>query len=756
MKKLITRAIPAITSLSFLLFSLMLVGCGGGGGEGKLSSEIVSGTAAVGAALAGEVTLKDSSATPQYRKTVISSDGTFAFDVTGLQAPFLLRATGSAEGKDYTLHSYAEGSGTANVNPLSEVIVASAAEVDEASEAYERDDSEVRHKIRNNLAKSVNVILNKLQPLLERYNARHQNPITSKFIANHLDLDEMFDNVKFKVKDGVLSIINEKTGAVIYTGKLSDIANGNFYPENVPPVASPPDIPVGLTATGGAGQVSLAWTAVGNATSYNVYYATTPGVTTANGTKIPAATNSYNQTGLPASTSYYYIVTALNNASESVASEVATATTNQAPPQPTAPVAPAEVTAVGGTNQVTISWAAVSGATSYNLYWSKTSGVTKANGTKIANATSPAVSTDLTDGTAYYYIVTAINSAGESTASIQVAATTLTPAPVPTAPAAPTGLTATGGATQVSISWLPVPGATSYNLYRSTSSGVTTATGTRIAGVTSPYVNTGLAAVTSYYYLVTAVNSVGESVASTKANANTDAPLPTVPAAPTGVSATGGANQVTVSWSAVPGSTSYNLYWSSASGVTTATGTKVTAVSSPYPKSGLADGSTYYFIVTAINSAGESAASTKASATTNAAPVLDGLALYNQYCLGCHATSKLGKTASATQGAINANTGGMGFLSTLTTAQVAAIATTTAPAPTPPPACGSCHAIPPAVGRHSKHSFTTCATCHGTGYSSTTVNTATHANGTKDVGGTSGWNATSRSCANSCHGSRTW
>jgi mono/diheme cytochrome c family protein len=230
-----------------------------------------------------------------------------------------------------------------------------------------------------------------------------------------------------------------------------------------------------------------------------------------------------------------------------------------------------------------------------------------------------------------------------------------------------------------------------------------------------------------------------------------------VPVAPTGISATGGANQVTVSWFGVPGSTAYNLYWSSASGVTTATGTKVTAVSSPYTKTGLADGTTYYFLVTEVNSAGESAASAKASATTNAAPVLDGLALYNQYCASCHGTSKLGKTASATQGAINANIGGMGFLGTLTPAQVAAIATTTAPAPAPPPACGSCHAIPPSTGRHSFHrSFTTCATCHGTGYSNTAVNTAIHANGTKNVGGTSGWNATSRTCANSCHGTENW
>jgi hypothetical protein len=77
---------------------------------------------------------------------------------------------------------------------------------------------------------------------------------------------------------------------------------------------------------------------------------------------------------------------------------------------------------------------------------------------------------------------------------------------------------------------------------------------------------------------------------------------------------------------------------------------------------------------------------------------------------------------------------------------------------TPPTqSCGTCHAIPPATGKHSRHtSFASCSTCHGSGYSTTTTNPATHQNGVKNVATTIGWNATSRSCANSCHGSRSW
>lgn len=104
----------------------------------------------------------------------------------------------------------------------------------------------------------------------------------------------------------------------------------------------------------------------------------------------------------------------------------------------------------------------------------------------------------------------------------------VTTPPATTAPTAPTSVTAVGGATQVTVTWPVVSGAVSYNLYRSTTTGVTTS-GTKIAGVTSPYSNTGLVAGTTYYYIVTAVNSVGESAASAQVSAVTTAAI-TVPA----------------------------------------------------------------------------------------------------------------------------------------------------------------------------------------------------------------------------------
>jgi mono/diheme cytochrome c family protein len=143
-------------------------------------------------------------------------------------------------------------------------------------------------------------------------------------------------------------------------------------------------------------------------------------------------------------------------------------------------------------------------------------------------------------------------------------------------------------------------------------------------------------------------------------------------------------------------------------------------------------------------------------------PTTEGATLYGSNCSGCHgplaSSSKLGRTATQIQAAITNNAGGvMGSLSSLSATQVQAIATAlVSSTPAPPAACGSCHAIPPRTGHHSTNMGATCATCHGTGYSNTTVNAATHNNGVVNVASTIGWNATNRTCSNSCHGSKSW
>lgn len=193
-------------------------------------------------------------------------------------------------------------------------------------------------------------------------------------------------------------------------------------------------------------------------------------------------------------------------------------------PQPSssgsAPSAPTGVTAVAGAERAIIYWDAAPGATSYNIYWSTRSGVTPSNGTKVSKASSPCTMTALTAGLTYYCVVTAINSYGESSPSSQVEVT-----PGGQIPSAPTGLSAMAGNSQVSLGWTASPGASSYNIYRGTSSGALSQKKKIVPGITATsYTDTTASNGTTYYYQVTAVSAAGESQGSNEVSATPSAP----------------------------------------------------------------------------------------------------------------------------------------------------------------------------------------------------------------------------------------
>ena len=89
-----------------------------------------------------------------------------------------------------------------------------------------------------------------------------------------------------------------------------------------------------------------------------------------------------------------------------------------------APSAPTGITATAsGTTQINISWTAVTGATSYNIYRSTVAGVVIGAATKIGSSTvNTYPNASVSAGVVYYYKVTAVNSAGESTGSAEVSA----------------------------------------------------------------------------------------------------------------------------------------------------------------------------------------------------------------------------------------------------------------------------------------------------------------------------------------------
>ncbi|GMU23075.1 MAG: hypothetical protein AMXMBFR13_31580 [Phycisphaerae bacterium] len=191
-------------------------------------------------------------------------------------------------------------------------------------------------------------------------------------------------------------------------------------------------------------------------------------------------------------------------------------------------------------------------------------------------------------------------------------------------PASPTGLSAslvTG--TQVALNWIdsPEPDLNGYNVYRGTSPGFPVDGSTLIASnlPASQHTDTVVDDGTTYYYAVTASDTGGgESLASPSVA------LQTRPSQPTGLAATpAGAVQIDLDWAdnPEPDIAGYNVYRAIISNVPIdpahqiATGVPTSSYSDA---TGLLDGRTYYYRVTALDGAGnESAASATASGTTS-------------------------------------------------------------------------------------------------------------------------------------------
>ena len=101
------------------------------------------------------------------------------------------------------------------------------------------------------------------------------------------------------------------TSGRIYDTQIISELTGGAAP---PPPNGAPYAPSGLTATGGNGQVNLAWIAGNGATSYNLYRATASGFESSNAAPVVTGITgtSYTNTGLNSGITYYYQVVATN------------------------------------------------------------------------------------------------------------------------------------------------------------------------------------------------------------------------------------------------------------------------------------------------------------------------------------------------------------------------------------------------------------------------------------------------------------
>jgi len=391
--------------------------------------------------------------------------------------------------------------------------------------------------------------------------------------------------------------------AALFSGCESPTGSDNPSPSSSAPAA--PGKPV---VTPADSQLTVQWSAVSGATSYEVWKNTTNNSGTATKYGADATGTSITITGLTNGTTYYVWVKAKNSAGTSGFSPAASGTPvapNSAPPAPNW----LEVTA--GDGYLTVEWNAVSGATSYEV-WENTSNDSGAAAKYGANVTGTSTTiTGLTNGTTYYIWVKAKNSVGTSGFSPVASGTPVAPVYPPSAPNQPR---VTPADSQLTVVWDAVSGATSYEVWKNTTNNSGTATKYGVEVTVTNVTITGLTNGTTYYIWVKAKNSAGTSGFSPVASATPAAPV-YPPSAPNQPRVTPADSQLTVEWDAVSGAASYEVWKNTINTTSSAAWNGVDVTETCVTITGLTNGTTYYIWVKAKNSAGTSGFSPVASAT---------------------------------------------------------------------------------------------------------------------------------------------
>lgn len=344
-----------------------------------------------------------------------------------------------------------------------------------------------------------------------------------------------------------------------------------------------PSAPTGVAAAAGNGQVQIVWSPATDNVGVVGYRVSRDGALVGS----PTATE-YLDTGLVNGQAYTYTVAAVDAAgnTSAVASVVATPKSNR---DTAAPAPPPNFAAVAGDGQVALSWDAASDNVGVVFYELQRDGITIA--TQEGRTFTDLL---LVNGTTYNYTVVAVDGSGNVSAASSVSAT-----PADTiAPSVPTGLTATPGDSQVSLSWTPSTdnaAVTGYRVYRG---------GVLVASPSTPYyADTSVTNGVSYSYTVVAVDSsANASGASAPASATPVAPDLSdhvAPTAPTNVIGTAGTGQASLSWTASTdniGVTGYRVYRG---------GQLVGSPAGPsFVDTGLTNGVQYSYTVKAIDAAG--------------------------------------------------------------------------------------------------------------------------------------------------------
>ena len=360
--------------------------------------------------------------------------------------------------------------------------------------------------------------------------------------------------------------------------------------------------PTSLNATGGVGSITLTWSAPASnggssITGYKIdssLNGTTWDTVTASTLSTATSINVNSVSGSPlvAGTNYQFRVSAITALGVGSTSATASAT-------PILAVSTVDsLTATAANAQVNLSWHAASGSVSGYLVEISSTGSVWTTLTTTNSATTSYTASGLSNGTWYYFRVSASSSAGQGASSV-IAAKPMT------TPGVPTAVTATGILNGVALSWT-APASTGgssivgYKIESSSDAGTTWIVVNANTGNSGTSINLNSVSGT-VQYRVSAINAVGAGAPSAGATATS---VPALPGAVATLTLTPANTSITATWTAASGALSDYLLEKSADGGNTWSSQSVAAGTTTIALSGLTNGANYLIRVAGRNAAG--------------------------------------------------------------------------------------------------------------------------------------------------------
>ena len=395
----------------------------------------------------------------------------------------------------------------------------------------------------------------------------------------------------------LLALLNLTTPAALSAAPLGVPAADGV------PVARKLATPAGLTVESGDGQVTLSWRPSEGATSYTVFRrAADTGDTVRLATGVTALT--YVDKGVTNGTVYRYWVRASNGPVTSAPSTEAAAR----------PELPRTVDAMAPASALTFTSAPSAPAPASATASPAAAGEA---GARVTEQTSGASSAPAIPGATVKAAAPASQQAAVAASAVMIsipvgAPAAAAPVSVPVAvQTAATALTALTALTTTVPSTVVAPAAPTTSVASAPVSAanapqaMATPPATIASSMTVAPAPAGLASTTVSSSSAVSTTSLSTQTTPTAVDSVTTA---VAPSQPRNLTSTAGNGTITLTWTAVTGATSYNIYRSL---VSNAEVVIASAFTNTFPDSGLANGTTYYYKVTAVSAGGESVRSSE-------------------------------------------------------------------------------------------------------------------------------------------------